>query len=229
MRGVHTALIASACAWRKRALYFVPLLGILVSACSASQQPFLAAKQSQPTLIRTGPPPSVNEPSEPKIASGPPQAPPSASPQDRAAHFAITVSGGVYPTITGSTNLPDGTRLAIDIKKPWLPDGTQRIARGLPACGDNECFPANGPDGGMGVLVRVQSGSFVAGPFSFRGTPLEPGNYPLEISYGPLITEVPIEQLRAIGTVLFATTIYVPADGARYGSVPEPTGPSPRR
>lgn len=59
------------------------------------------------------------------------------------AHFKIFASGGVYPIINGSTDLPDGTRLLIILKKPWLPDGQQRLARGLPACGD-DCFPADG-------------------------------------------------------------------------------------
>src|ERR1700728_3185811 len=51
-------------------------------------------------------------------------------------NFSISVSGGEFPIIVGTTKFPDGTVLLVYLKKPWLPDGAQRIAHGLPACGN---------------------------------------------------------------------------------------------
>src|SRR5665213_288978 len=95
--------------------------------------------------------------------------------------FQITATGGTMPVISGTTSVPDGTVLVINIKKPWLPDGQERITRGLAACGDN-CLPATGPAGeSLGVDAVVKDGAFSAGPFSFANQPFPPGNYPLEI------------------------------------------------
>jgi hypothetical protein len=44
-----------------------------------------------------------------------------------------SVSGGARPTIRGTTNLPDGTHLWVDLRKPYLPNAKERLAVGLPA------------------------------------------------------------------------------------------------
>ena len=95
-----------------------------------------------------------------------------------------SVSGGARPTVTGTTNLPDGTQLYIWLKKPWLPNGKERLAVGLSACGD-DCFPVQTnsklPDGvGLGVVVK--NGHFSDGPFTDNGAALRPGEYVLEVS-----------------------------------------------
>jgi RNA polymerase subunit RPABC4/transcription elongation factor Spt4 len=96
-----------------------------------------------------------------------------------------SISGGARPIVTGTTNLPNGTQLMIQLQKPWLPDGKERLAAGLPACGD-DCFPLQTnsklPDGvGFGVVVR--NGHFSDGPFTDnKGAPLRPGKYVLEVS-----------------------------------------------
>jgi hypothetical protein len=124
------------------------------------------------------------------------------------AHFSISVSGGVYPTITASTNLPDGTQLLVNVKKPWLPDAQQRMARGLAACGE-DCLPATGYDNQIGIVVKIKGGAFAAGPFSFLGQPFRPGVYPVEISLSADRATATVEQIRAIGTVLFTAMIQV--------------------
>jgi hypothetical protein len=95
-------------------------------------------------------------------------------------HFKLTVSGGSYPTISGTTDLPDGTKLFVYVLKPHLPDGQQRMARGLPACED-DCLPATY---GVPPYVDpvVKNGAFLAGPFSFGGKPVRPNVYPIRIS-----------------------------------------------
>lgn len=98
-------------------------------------------------------------------------------------HFDLTVSRNSYPTIRGTTDIPDGTQLFVNVLKPHLPDGQQRLARGLPACED-DCSPANSvavppPD------TIVQNGAFSAGPFTFNGKPFRPNFYPIRISVVP--------------------------------------------
>jgi hypothetical protein len=127
--------------------------------------------------------------------------------------FTISVDGGLYPVITGTTDMPDGTVLFVNIMKPWLPDGAQRVARGLPACGD-DCFPATtGGNGLTGANATVRNGSFVAGPFSFVGRPFQPGTYDLEITLSADTKSATPEQIRLIGTHLYASTIQVEANG----------------
>jgi len=93
---------------------------------------------------------------------------------EQRSHFTVSVEGGLYPVIHGITDMPDGTQLFVNIKKPWLPDAQQRIAQGLPACGD-DCSPATTRSNYLsGTIVAVRSGAFVAGPFSFRGQPFRP-------------------------------------------------------
>jgi hypothetical protein len=103
--------------------------------------------------------------------------------QDRQYHFQLSVSPGPYPTIRGLTDMPDGTKLLVTVMKPHLPDGQQRLARGLPAC-DEMCGPAR-------ILQTpyvdpvVKNGIFIAGPFSFGDQPFEPDIYPVRISVVP--------------------------------------------
>ncbi len=96
-----------------------------------------------------------------------------------------SVSGGARPIVTGTTNLPGGTQLYILVKKPWLPNGKERLAMGLSACGD-DCFPLQTnsklPDGGAGLGVVVKNGHFSDGPFTDNGAALRPGEYVLEVS-----------------------------------------------
>jgi len=121
-------------------------------------------------------------------------------------HFSISIGGGVYPIIDGSTDLPDGTQLFINLVNARLADGQQRIARGLPACGD-PCWPATGPNHKVGIITTVQNGRFTAGPFSFDGKPFRPAaDYPLTISIWA--TDTP-EEIRATGTPVYVSTIQV--------------------
>src|SRR5580704_8612897 len=101
--------------------------------------------------------------------------------QENQYHFAVSASASPFPMVKGATDMPDGTWLFVDFKKPWLPDAQQRIARGLPACG-SDCIPAEtGADHLVGATVEVQNGGFTAGPFSFKGQPIPPGIYSVEI------------------------------------------------
>jgi hypothetical protein len=136
------------------------------------------------------------------------------SAQDRSGiYFDISVTGGLYPIIEVTTNLPDGSTLFINIKKPWLPDGAQRIAQGLAACGV-DCLPATtGTNFLTGEIVVVENGRFTAGPFSFVGKPFQPGTYPIEIS--PSVADIKTatpEQIQAMGTILFESMIDVPGE-----------------
>jgi hypothetical protein len=95
-----------------------------------------------------------------------------------------SVSGDARPMVTGTTNLPDGMQLMVWLVKPWLPDGKERLAAGLPACGDDDCFPLqtytklpNAP--GFGVVVK--NGRFSDGPFDYKGAALRSGNYVLAV------------------------------------------------
>lgn len=102
--------------------------------------------------------------------------------QARTSHINLSATRGGFPTIVGSTDLPEGTKLLVRIKKPYLPNAEQLLAAGLPMCED-DCLPAIGPKGeSLGVRVTVQSGAFSAGPFSWRtGKPIRPGDVEVEI------------------------------------------------
>jgi hypothetical protein len=131
----------------------------------------------------------------------------------RSLEFSISISGGSFPIVSAATNAADGTRLLVNLKKPWLADGPQRVAHGLRACGD-DCFPATGPDGQIGgVMVNVKNGGFVAGPYSFLPdrAPFKPGKYILEISLSADPATASIETIRAIGTILYSSEIEVRA------------------
>jgi hypothetical protein len=98
--------------------------------------------------------------------------------------------------------------LLVMVKKPWLPDGAQRLARGEPAC-ERDCVAAMGPNGLIGQIVTVKNGHFAAGPFSFRGAPFVSGNYPVEISFSPDITTASPDELRLMGIVIHNSLIRV--------------------
>jgi hypothetical protein len=103
--------------------------------------------------------------------------------QDRQYHFQLSASPGPYPTLRGLTDLPDGTKLMVQVMKPHLPDGQQRIARGLPAC-DGMCGWAEARQKPY-VDPVVKDGVFLAGPFSFEDQPVKPDIYPVRITVVP--------------------------------------------
>lgn len=125
--------------------------------------------------------------------------------------FALRVSRSQFPIIEGRTNAPDGSTFIVVLKRPWLPDGNARLARGLSACGD-DCFPAIDHTGAMGARVIVKNGGFFAGPFSFAGKPIAAGIYPIEIS--PWIDQrtAPIKDLKEITAPILSGQIKI--DGA---------------
>ena len=102
------------------------------------------------------------------------------TPQPLVVAIETSVSGGARPTVTGTTNLPDGMLLTITLKKPWLPNGAERVAAGLPACGD-DCAPLNAKGRGFDDLI-VTNGRFNYGPFTDMGAALIAGAYVLEIT-----------------------------------------------
>ena len=135
--------------------------------------------------------------------------------------FVISVDGGLLPVITGVTDLPDGTELFVNVKKPWLSDGAQRIARGISACGE-DCLSAEaGANHLIGVTVTVRNRSFSAGPFSFKGAPFSPGTYPVEISTSADPKTATPDQIRAIGKLLYASAIRVMPAGDSSVATPQ--------
>jgi hypothetical protein len=126
--------------------------------------------------------------------------------------------------------VPEGTRLFVLLKKPELPDGDLRIARGLPVCGDVDCYPATGPENLLGTNVIVKGGRFIAGPFSFNGEAFKPGSYPLEIYLTADPQTASFEEIRAIGTHLYDSMIQVAQNGAPVQPIQQtqtPTKPQP--
>ena len=139
--------------------------------------------------------------------------------QENQYHFAVSASASPFPIVRGTTDIPDGTWLFIDFKKPWLPDAQQRIARGLPACG-SDCVPAEtGANHLLGATVGVQNGGFTAGPFSFKGQPIPPGLYPIEIKLSFDLKTATPEQIRSSGAIVYQSNIEVEP---RSGSVSRP-------
>jgi hypothetical protein len=96
------------------------------------------------------------------------------SPRSPPVKMHLTRSAERRPVIYGTTDLPDGTILQVQLTIPWLPDGQERVSIGLPACRIN-CIP-------IGDRVIVKNGTFRTGPLS-QGSdnPLYPGVYPLEV------------------------------------------------
>jgi hypothetical protein len=137
-------------------------------------------------------------------------------PAPQQSDFTVTVGGDLLPMIRGTADFTDGTQLFILIRKPWLPDAQERMARGQPACGD-DCAPATtGEDHVFGAIAVVHEGKFVAGPFSFRGQPFKPGRYPLEIFRALDVNNLRsrediLREKERSNTPLFAATIEVPS------------------
>jgi hypothetical protein len=121
-------------------------------------------------------------------------------------NFQINVfaNGAEHPVIRGSTNLPDGTNLTVVLKKPWLPDGQQRIARGVPACEEN-CVPAEDN-------VAVRRGVFETKPFSFNQKPIRAGTYEVEV-WTPARPSETLTQYR-LRNPIFVGTVEVPGSSA---------------
>jgi hypothetical protein len=119
---------------------------------------------------------------------------PALSQNNNVYHFKLTASGGPYPTISGTTDMPDGTKLLVTVMKPHLPDGQQRMARGLPAC-DDMCGPADVRQTPY-VEPVVKNGAFIAGPFAFGDRPVKPDSYPVRISVVPkVITDASLDSM----------------------------------
>jgi hypothetical protein len=126
-------------------------------------------------------------------------------------HFIITTSGGAFPIISGPTDVPNGMQLFVVLIMAALPDGQQRLAQGLPVCGE-PCLPATGPDNRtVGAKATVKNGRFTAGPFSNGGAPFKPApaTYPLWITIWPDDKTGTPEQIRAAGTPVYISTIQI--------------------
>jgi hypothetical protein len=96
-----------------------------------------------------------------------------------------SVSGGVRPIVTGTTNLPDGMKLSIWLLKPWLPNARERAALRIFMCDQTlfdsgDCTPLSATKS-LPDYVVVKNGQFTDGPFTDNGTALSPGTYVLEI------------------------------------------------
>jgi hypothetical protein len=96
-------------------------------------------------------------------------------------HFQLIAGPGAYPVVSGTTDIPDGTKLFVRIMKPHLPDGARRLSQGLTAC-DGDCGDLNY----KGDPV-VNNGAFQVGPLSFGDEPVRPGIYPLRIFIVPKV------------------------------------------
>jgi hypothetical protein len=122
-------------------------------------------------------------------------------------HFQLTATAGPYPTIRGTTDIPEGTKLFVMVLKPHLPDGEQRMARGLSACEDACGFAETRQKRYVDPIVK--NGAFVAGPFSFGNQPLKPDSYPVRISVIPqVITDVSLD---AMNRPVYVSEIRMPA------------------
>jgi hypothetical protein len=129
--------------------------------------------------------------------------------QDRQFHFQLSASSGPYPTIRGLTDLPDGTKVMVTLLKPHLPDGQQRMARGLPACEDM-CGPAEVRQKPY-VDPVVRNGIFIAGPFSFGDHPLKSDIYPIRITIVP--EKITDASLDAMNHPVYLGEIRIPSGG----------------
>lgn len=127
--------------------------------------------------------------------------------------FGLTVfiKGGRNPTIYGSSDMPDGTRFLVMLKRPWLPDAQERLAKGLAACDGGDCIPPGDKNGGPGILADIVRGTFEAGPFIFRGGELPPGRYPLEISlsHNSSAPKTNYNSIGLIGTVVYRGSVEI--------------------
>lgn len=128
--------------------------------------------------------------------------------QDRQYHFQLTASPGPYPTIRGLTDLPDGAKVMVTVMKPHLPDGQQRMARGLPAC-EGMCGPAETRQKPY-VDPVVRDGIFTAGPFSFGDQPVKPDTYPVRITVVP--QTISKERLDAMNRPVYIGEIRMPGN-----------------
>jgi hypothetical protein len=132
----------------------------------------------------------------------------SAQAQDRQFHFQLSASPGPYPTIRGLTDLPDGTKVMVQVMKSHLPDGQQRMARGLPAC-DGMCGPAETRQKPY-IDPVVRNGIFIAGPFSFGDRPFKADIYPVRITVVP--QTISDESLDAMNRPVYIGEIRMPGD-----------------
>jgi len=121
--------------------------------------------------------------------------------------FNVVAEGVDHPILRGKTNLPDGTKLMVVLKKPWLPDGQERLARGLAACEDHCASPED--------TVIVNGGSFVTKPFSFNSKSIRGGAYAIEI-WQPVGPSETFQQMQSMGRFkpIFTSTVQVPASSS---------------
>lgn len=103
-------------------------------------------------------------------------------------NMTLSATHNGFPYIIGSTDLPEGTKLLVSIKKPRLPNASELAASGRPMCEDN-CRPATAPDGELSSTT-VQSGAFAAGPFSWEGKPFWEGKFEVDVFLVSLPNEV---------------------------------------
>jgi hypothetical protein len=135
---------------------------------------------------------------------------PAAAERSNPYRLTISTTGGARPTIRGTANLPDHTKLMIIINKPWLPDGQRRLAAGLPACEDRCGYAVSEPDAAGSVnLTMVTNGRFTIGPFSFGDAPFRPGIYPVEIFVVPSGAEATLAQQLALPRQVYVSKIQV--------------------
>lgn len=120
-------------------------------------------------------------------------------PQPFVVAIETSVSGGTRPTVTGTTNLPNGAHVMILLRRPWLPNGRERLAIGLPACGDScAALTANCTPDSKNEACVVKNGQFSDGPFTDNGAALSPGTYILEIQMSTTLQ--PPDVLAIIGS-----------------------------
>jgi hypothetical protein len=132
----------------------------------------------------------------------------------------LAITSGVRPVIIGATDLPSGTQLSFYVKKPWLPDAQQRLARGQAACEDN-CIPAVGPDMKAPRAI-VSDSSFAVGLLSFGSNPFTAGIYSLEISIVPDWNKLPPGAIMKSLTPIYISKIKISGDKAEELRSPSP-------
>lgn len=104
------------------------------------------------------------------------------APQPFVVTINTSVSGGAFPVIHGTTNLPDDTKLWVSLIPPY--------PACFPHCGDRVATPAGAEIAGYGGLMIVKNGGFTAGtawqtywPDPHSPAQLNLGTYILEVQF----------------------------------------------
>jgi hypothetical protein len=115
----------------------------------------------------------------------------SRAPKPATLEVRISLAGQGTPitTIAGKTNLPNGTRLQVDVARPYALDAPQRQYQGLAACVP-DCLPWH-------AETSVKSGVFIAGPFVGSDGParLHPGLYAVTVTVVPSAQTLAVQRL----------------------------------